>query len=377
MVVARKGDRIRLTACCDLFTFELLPLGLFSILMPSYLVTGGAGFIGSHLAEELVRRGHRVRVADSLITGKRRNLAHIPGVDFLEGDLADLSVAQRAVDGMDYVLHQAAIPSVPRSVKDPITSNRANIDASLNVLVAARDAGVKRLVYAGSSSAYGNTPTLPKREDMPANPLSPYALQKLVAEQYGQMFTALYGFEDGDDPVFQRVRPAAGSRLAVLRRHLALRDGAPRRAPADHLRRRRADARLHLRRQRRGRRAARVRGQGAAGEVINVATGGRISLNQLLRVMNGIVGTNLQAIYKEARAGDVKDSQADITKAKTLLGYEPTVSLEEGLKHTLEWCRSGGAAAPPPPSGPPRCLGFFSRAAGLWWASGGWGAGGL
>ena len=163
--------------------------------MPSYLVTGGAGFIGSHLAEELVRRGHRVRVADSLITGNRRNLSHIPGVDFLEGDLADASVAQRAVAGMDYVLHQAAIPSVPRSVKDPITSNRANIDASLNVLVAARDAGVKRLVYAGSSSAYGNTPTLPKREDMPANPLSPYALQKLVAEQYGQMFTALYGFE--------------------------------------------------------------------------------------------------------------------------------------------------------------------------------------
>ena len=171
MVVARKGDRIRLTACCDLFAFYLL-----TFLMASYLVTGGAGFIGSHLAEELVRRGHRVRVADSLITGKRRNLAHIPGVDFLEGDLADLSLAQRAVVGMDYVLHQAAIPSVPRSVKDPITSNRANIDASLNVLVAARDAGVRRVVYAGSSSAYGNTATLPKHEDMPAQPLSPVLL---------------------------------------------------------------------------------------------------------------------------------------------------------------------------------------------------------
>ena len=163
--------------------------------MPSYLVTGGAGFIGSHLAEELVRRGHSVRVADSLITGKRRNLDQIPGVEFLEGDLSDMAVAGRAVAGMDYVLHQAAIPSVPRSVTDPITSNRANVDASLNVLVAARDAGVKRLVYAGSSSAYGNTPTLPKREDMPPSPLSPYALQKLVAEQYCQMFTTLYGFE--------------------------------------------------------------------------------------------------------------------------------------------------------------------------------------
>src|SRR3954468_20182366 len=132
--------------------------------MASYLVTGGAGFIGSHLAEELVRRGHHVRVVDSLVTGHRRNLDHIPGVDFVEGDLADEAVARRAVDGMEYVLHQAAIPSVPRSVKDPITSNRANVDATLNVLVAARDARVKRLVFAGSSSAYGNTPTLPKHE---------------------------------------------------------------------------------------------------------------------------------------------------------------------------------------------------------------------
>src|SRR2546427_11514049 len=163
--------------------------------MGVYLVTGGAGFIGSHLAEELVRRGHRVRVADSLITGKRQNLDHIADVELVEGDLAELPVAERAVAGVDYVLHQAAIPSVPRSVKDPVTSNRANIDATLNVLVAARDAGVKRLVFAGSSSEYGNTPTLPKREDMPPSPLSPYALQKVVGTQYCQMFTHLYGFE--------------------------------------------------------------------------------------------------------------------------------------------------------------------------------------
>src|SRR5438132_1071024 len=163
--------------------------------MSSYLVTGGAGFIGSHLAEELVRRGHKVRVADSLITGKRGNLDHISGVEFLQGDLADAAVAARAVAGMEYVLHQAAIPSVPRSVQDPVTSNRANVDASLTLLVAARDAGVKRVVYAGSSSAYGNSATLPKHEEMPAQPLSPYALQKFVAEHYCQMFTRLYGRE--------------------------------------------------------------------------------------------------------------------------------------------------------------------------------------
>src|SRR6187399_1334075 len=163
--------------------------------MAHYLVTGGAGFIGSHLTEELVRRGHRVRVSDSLVTGKRSNLDHISGVEFLEGDLADLAFARESVNGCDYVLHQAAIPSVPRSVQDPITSNTANVDATLNVLVAARDARVRRLVYAGSSSAYGDTPTLPKIETMATAPLSPYALQKLVGEAYCQMFTRLYGLE--------------------------------------------------------------------------------------------------------------------------------------------------------------------------------------
>ena len=313
--------------------------------MASYLVTGGAGFIGSHLAEELVRRDHRVRVADSLITGKRRNLAHIPGVDFLEGDLADLSVAQRAVVGVDYVLHQAAIPSVPRSVKDPITSNRANIDASLNVLVAARDAGVKRLVYAGSSSAYGNTPTLPKREDMPANPLSPYALQKLVAEQYGQMFTALYGFEVVTIRYFNvfgpRQDPGSPYSGVISLFATALLEGRQPTIYGDGEQTRDftyvanvVDGVLRA-----------CEAKGAAGEVINVATGGRISLNHLLRVMNGIVGTTLQAIYEQERAGDVKDSQADITKARTLLGYTPIVPFEEGLRHTLEWCRSEHGAA--------------------------------
>ena len=307
--------------------------------MANYLVTGGAGFIGSHLSEELVRRGHRVRVVDSLITGKRRNLDHVSGVEFMEGDLADAAVAARAASGMEYVLHQAAIPSVPRSVKDPVTSNRANIDASLNVLVAARDAGVKRLVYAGSSSAYGDTPTLPKREDMPTNPLSPYALQKLVGEQYGQMFTRLYGFETVSIRYFNVFGPRQdpgspysgvislfATALIQGRRPVIYGDGEQTRDftyIANVV-----DGVL---------RAAEA--PKAAGEVINVATGGRISLNELLRTMNRIVGTDVEAEYREPRAGDVHDSQADISKAKALLGYVPTVGLEEGLEATLDWCR--------------------------------------
>ncbi len=313
--------------------------------MASYLVTGGAGFIGSHLAEELARRGHAVRVVDSLITGKRRNLEHVPHVDFIEGDLADFAVAQRAVEGMDYVLHQAAIPSVPRSVKDPITSNRANIDASVNVLVAARDAGVKRLVYAGSSSAYGNTPTLPKQEDMAPSPLSPYALQKLVAEQYAQMFTRLYGFETVTTRYFNvfgpRQDPGSPYSGVISLFATALLEGRQPIIYGDGEQTRDftyvanvVDGVLRA-----------CEAPGVAGQVINVATGGRISLNELARVMNGIVGTQLQPIYKDERAGDVRDSQADITKAKTLLGYTPIVPLEEGLRHTLAWCR-GESTAP-------------------------------
>ena len=200
----------------------------------------------------------------------------MPGVDFIEGDLADLAVAPpRGARAWITCSTRRPFPSVPRSVSDPITSNRANIDATLNVLVAARDAGVKRLVYAGSSSAYGDTPTLPKREEMPTNPLSPYALQKLVGEQYLAMFTQLYGLDTVTIRYFNVFGPRQDPVVAVLGRHLAVHQRARGRAPADHLRRRRADARLHLRGQRRGRRAARVpRARASAGRMMNVATGG-------------------------------------------------------------------------------------------------------
>lgn len=312
--------------------------------MAHYLVTGGAGFIGSHLAEELVRRGERVRVVDNLATGKRENLSHLPGVEFLQGDLADPGVATVAVQGIDYVLHQAAIPSVPRSVQDPVTSNRANIDASLNLFVAARDAGVRRVVYAGSSSAYGNTPTLPKVETMPTAPLSPYALQKLVAEQYGQMFTHLYGLETVTTRYFNVFGPRQDpsspysgvislfiSALCEGRRPTIFGDGGQTRdftyianVVDGVLRACTAD--------------------GASGEVMNLAIGGRVSLNDLFRavrdaVAHGGVGAGIEPIYAEVRAGDVRDSQADITKARTILGFEPIVSFEEGLRRTVAWYR--------------------------------------
>ena len=311
--------------------------------MAHYLVTGGAGFIGSHLSEELVRRGHRVRVADSLITGKRSNLDHIKGIEFLEGDLADIDVAHKAVDGCEYVLHQAAIPSVPRSVKDPLTSNRANVDATLNVLLASRDAGVKRLVFAASSSAYGDTPTLPKHENMPTNPLSPYALQKVIGEDYLRLFTRLYGLETVSIRYFNvfgpRQDPSSPYSGVISVFATALLENRPPTIFGDGNQTRDftyvanvVDGVLRA-----------CDAPRASGEIINVATGGRISLNQLFEEMRKLVGGTLTPVYEEPRKGDVRDSQADITKARELLGYQPTVSFEEGLRKTIEWYRTAEA----------------------------------
>ena len=312
--------------------------------MSHYLVTGGAGFIGSHLSEELVGRGHRVRAFDNLSTGKRKNLEHIPGVELLVGDLANLEDCRRAVRGVDYVLHMGAVASVPRSVVDPIASNTANIDGSLNILVAARDEMVRRVVYAGSSSAYGDAPILPKREDMPTKPQSPYALQKLVAEQYCQLFTQLYGLEtvtiryfnvfgprqDPGSP-YSGVISLFSTALLEGRRPTIFGDGGQTRDftyVANVV-----DGVLRA-----------CEAPNVAGEVINVATGGRISLNQLLQTINEIVGTSIEPIYEEGRAGDVRDSQADISRAASLLGYAPLVTFEDGLRRTLEWCRTDAAA---------------------------------
>jgi nucleoside-diphosphate-sugar epimerase len=307
--------------------------------MALYVVTGGAGFIGSHLAEALLARGDQVRVLDSLITGHKRNLAK--GAEFVEGDLADLEVARRGIAGADYVLHQAAIPSVPRSVQDPITSNRANIDATLNVLVAARDAKVKRVVYAASSSAYGNAAALPKREDMPTGPLSPYALQKLVGEQYLQLFTALYGLETVSIRYFNvfgpRQDPGSPYSGVISLFITSLLAGKAPKIYGDGGQTRDftyvanvVDGVLRA-----------CTADGASGQVINVATGGRISLNELFATLKKIIGAPVDPEYLAERAGDVRDSQADITKAKQILGYAPVVTFEEGLRRTVEWYRTG------------------------------------
>jgi len=314
--------------------------------MAHYLVTGGAGFIGSHLVEELVRRGERVRVVDSLVTGHRENLAPVAGrVEFIEGDLAEADVANAAAAGVDYVLHQAAIPSVPRSVAEPVFCHRANVDGTLNLLVAARDAGVRRLVFAGSSSVYGNTATLPTREDMPLDPLTPYALQKLIGEQYAALFTSLYGLETVTTRYFNvfgpRQDPSSPYSGVISLFIRSLIDGRPPTIFGDGGQTRDftyvanvVDGVLKA-----------CHAPGVSGRVINVATGGRVSLNELFESLRSLTGASVAPRFGPPRTGDIRDSQADIERARTLLGYVPTIAFDEGLARTLAWAREAGAAA--------------------------------
>ena len=303
--------------------------------MSLYLVTGGAGFIGSHIVQQLLARGDRVRIVDDFSSGRRENVP--PNAELIEGDIADSSVCARAVAGCQFVIHEAAIPSVPRSVQDPVGSHRANVEGTLNMLVAARDAGVKRLVFAGSSAVYGDAPVLPKREDMRPSPLSPYALQKLIGEQYCQMFTRLYGLETVTTRYFNVFGPrqqpgspysgvislfidalSSGKSPLVLGDGKQTRDftfvsdvvtGVLRSCEAPHV----------------------------AGEVINVAAGGRISLLDLIRTLQTILKQNAAPTFGPSREGDVRDSQADISKARKLLDFSPTVSFEDGLAQTVAW----------------------------------------
>lgn len=303
--------------------------------MSLYLVTGGAGFIGSHLAEALLARGERVRILDDLSTGKRQNVP--TGAEFIEGNAGDAAIAAHAVAGCDIVLHQAAIPSVPRSVKDPVGTNTANVSATLQMLVAARDAGVRRFVFAGSSSTYGNAATLPKREDMRPAPVTPYALQKWVGEQYCQLFSSLYGLETVTIRYFNvfgpRQAPDSPYSGVISLFTRALLAGQ---APTIYGDGRQTRDFTYVSNVVDGvLRAATA--EAVSGEVINVATGGRVSLLELVRSLQVILGVDVAPTFAPAREGDVRDSQADIFKARKLLGYEPIVPFEQGLRQTVEW----------------------------------------
>jgi len=312
--------------------------------MARYLVTGGAGFIGSHLVETLVARGEDVVVLDSLATGDIGNLASVlKDIQFLQADLRDLGAVRRASRDVDYVLHQGALPSVPRSVQDPIGSNEANVSGTLNVLVAARDAAVRRVIYAGSSSAYGDTPTLPKREDMPPNPLSPYAISKYTGELYCQVFARLYPIETVVLRYFNVFGPRqdpTSQYAAVIPKFLtALQSGQPPTIFGDGEQSRDFTYVANVVKAN----LLACEAQAATGRVINIACGERVSLNQLVTSMQHILGVDTAPTYGPSRPGDVKHSLADIGLARQLLGYHPEVCLEEGLRRTAVWLAAHGA----------------------------------
>jgi UDP-glucose 4-epimerase len=306
-----------------------------------YLVTGGAGFIGSHIARTLIERGEHVRVLDNLSTGREENLAVLEGqAEIVRGDLRDLETVRAAVAGVEVVFHQAALASVPRSVADPLTTLAVNVTGSQHVLLAARDAGVRRVVYASSSSVYGNTPTLPKQEDMPPHPMSPYALHKLSAELLCGIHTRVYGLETvalryfnvfgpRQDPKseYAAVIPRFVTALLTGQRPIVFGDGEQTRdfTYIDNVVRANLLAADALE---------------ASGQAMNIGCGDRISLNAMLRLAGEVLGMAPDPEYRDARTGDVRDSLADITRARRLLGYEPAIAFREGLARTIEAMRA-------------------------------------
>lgn len=308
--------------------------------MSSYLVTGGAGFIGSNIVAELVAKGDRVRVLDNFSTGRRSNLApFIQQIEIIEGDIRSYHLVQEAVAGMDFILHQAALPSVPRSVRDPITTNEVNVLGTLNVLQAARDAGVKRLVFASSSSVYGDNPELPKQETMCPHPLSPYAISKLAAEQYCQSFWQLYHFETvclryfnvfgpHQDPTSQYSAVIPRFITALLKRNPITIHGNGLQSRDFTFVANVVKANLLA-----------CTTPDSAGGVFNIACGTRYTLIDLVETLAMIVGQKPELHYGTARPGDVPHSQANITQAEQILGYQPLVDLKKGLAETASWFR--------------------------------------
>src|SRR6266850_804269 len=310
--------------------------------MAKYLVTGAAGFIGSSLVRALLDRGDEVRGIDNLSTGKRENLSEVlKRIDFRQADILDLDATRQACEGMDYVLHQAAVPSVPKSVIDPLGSNRANADGTLNVLVAARDAKVKRVVYAASSSAYGDTPSLPKHEAMNPNPISPYAVAKLTGEYYMISFYRCYGLETvslryfnifgpRQDPSSPYSGVLAKFSLQMLRGEQPTIFGDGEQSRDFNYIDNAVSANLL---------ACSAPASECAGRMFNVATGRRATLNETFELLKPLTGYTGSVKQGPERGGDIKHSLADITLAQKHLGYKPLVSFEEGLRRTVEWYR--------------------------------------
>jgi nucleoside-diphosphate-sugar epimerase len=306
-----------------------------------YLVTGGAGFIGSNIVDELVHRGRQVVVLDDLSAGKESNLADVRGkIDLRIGSVTDLAAVRSACHGADYVIHLAARTSVPRSVENPVETNHINIDGTLNVLVAARDAKVRRFVYAASSSAYGETPTLPKTEAMPPDPISPYGITKYVGELYARVFGRVYGLENVCIRYFNvfgpRQDPNSQYSGVLSRFMLAVIEGQPLVVYGDGEQSRDFTFIENIVYET----LCACEAKGASGMVFNGGTGARITLNQVLKLLEKITGKKIQAKYDSPRAGDIRDSQADVALARKVLGYEPRVHFEEGLQRTWKWYKS-------------------------------------
>ncbi|RLC78503.1 MAG: LPS biosynthesis protein WbpP [Chloroflexi bacterium] len=311
--------------------------------MTTYLVTGGAGFIGSNIVVELLQRGERVRVLDNFSTGRRKNLSDVlDNLELIEGDLCDLDTCRRAVRGVDYVLHQGAVPSVQRSIDDPITSNDANIKGTLNLLIAARDADVRRLVYASSSSIYGDSPTLPKQENMPLRPKSPYAVSKLAAEHYCRIFTSVFGLETVSLRYFNvfgpRQDPTSHYAAVVPLFIKAMLAGKPPTIYGDGLQSRDftyVGNNVHAN-------LLAAMAEDVAGQVFNVACGQRYTLLELVATLNEILGMHIEPLFAPPRPGDVKHSLADISRAQAKLGYTVKVDFRAGLEKTVAWYREHG-----------------------------------
>lgn len=309
--------------------------------LPRYLVTGAAGFIGRSIAAALLARGETVRGVDSFITGKRANLIGLDAMEFVEGDLADPAVCARVCAGVEIVFHEAALASVPRSVADPIGTNRNCVDATLNVLVAAKEAGVRRVVYAGSSSVYGETPTLPKTEEMLPAPITPYAVAKLAGEHYLAAFARVYGIETVTLRYFNVFGPHQDPTshysgvLAIFCRKLLAGEQPTIYGDGEQSR----DFTYIENVVNGNLLAADAPSEKVSGRMMNLATGSAVTLNQTFEILCGLTGYRGKPAYAESRAGDIKHSLADITLARNLLGYAPKVDFAEGLRRTVDWYR--------------------------------------